>query len=81
MCKSTRGFSLAFMRKSKLKKKKKQRKLLNMMVPNFYFLITYGVCTEYCLYTNSTLLLGTKTTRTQSFTFYKEFFFGLFYSK
>ena len=38
-----------------------------MMIPNF-------------VYTNN-MLLVTKTTRTQSFTFYKEFFFDPFHSK
>ena len=33
------------------------------------------------LYTKSMLLLVIRTTQTLSFTFYKEFFFGLFHSK
>ena len=51
------GFGLEVMRKSKLKKK---RKLLNMIVPNF-------------LYTTSMLLLVTRTIRTQSLLFIKNF--------
>ena len=72
MGESGRDFGLEFMRKSKLKKGnfklKKTRKLLNMIVPNF-------------AYTNSMLLLVTRTARTQSFTFYKERFFGTFHLK
>ena len=49
MGESGHGFGLAFMNKSKLKKK---RKLLYMMVSNF-------------LYSNSILLLVTRTTRSQ----------------
>ena len=45
-----------------------KRKLLNMTVPDF-------------LYTNSMLLLATRTTRTISFTFYKEFLLDPFHSK
>ena len=45
----------------------KKCKLWNMMGPNFF-------------YTNIILLLFTKETRIQSFTFYKEFFFGPFHS-
>ena len=53
------------------------------MVPIF----TFSSHTEYVkresivLYTNRMLLLATRTTQTQSFTFYKEFFFGRFHSK
>ena len=65
MGESVRGFGL--MRISKLKKIKKND-LLNMMVPN-------------SLYTNSTLLIVTRTTRTESFTFFEEFFCGPFHAK
>ena len=38
-----------------IKQNTKKTKLLNMMVPNFYFFITYGVCKKrkYCLYSDS----------------------------
>ena len=48
------GLSLKFMRKSRLKRNFKNRKLLNIMVPNF-------------LRTNSILVVVTRATRTQSF--------------
>ena len=49
MGESGHGFSLKFMRKSKLKINFKNRKLLNIMVPNF-------------LRTNSILVVVTRTT-------------------
>ena len=48
------SFSSKFMRKSKLKRNFKNRKLLNIMVPNF-------------LRTNSILVVVTRITQTQSF--------------